>query len=239
MKTVLASSFILLCISPVFSQYHDGALVIGIHGGATYGSVSSLPEVIVSEDYYTGYTLNGTDAWGAGAGLFVNYKYPGSCFAVQPEVSYSQLNTNLNYEDVRGLLYDVKFKYSFINIACLLKVYPVAGLNLGVGPQVGFNLTPGSISYSSNGESLGFGPDNVQEQAFRTVLKGRHDFSVGLSLGYEFRFGLGVDVRYYFGLSDLVETQVNGYNFIENSNRSRSLWINLCWAFPFDNYFFK
>ncbi|MDR2138495.1 MAG: PorT family protein [Tannerella sp.] len=239
MKTkLLLFAACLLYVDASFAQYHDGDLVFGINAGATYGSVANVPEILVSEDYYSGFILSDKDLWGAGAGIFVNYKYPGSCFAVQPEISYTQLNTRLNYSDVYDYLYDVNFKYSFVNIACLLKVYPVAGLNIGVGPQVGFNLTPNEILFSSNGEAQ-FGPNAVQEQNLRTVLKGKNDFSIGLTLGYEFKFGLGIDARYYFGLSDLVETQVNGYKFIENSNRSHSLWINVCWAFPFDNYFFK
>jgi hypothetical protein len=158
----------MLCSLPTFGQYRDGELVIGINAGATYGAISNLPEIFVSESYYTDFILSNRDVWGAGAGIFVNYKYPGSCFAIQPEISYTQLNTRLDYTDINDLRYNIDFKYSFVNIACFLKVYPVAGLNIGVGPQLGFNLTPNNLFYSSNGEFLQFGPDAVQEQSIRT-----------------------------------------------------------------------
>ena len=68
----------------------------------------------------------------------------------------------------------------------------------------------------------------------RDVLKGRTNFSVGIGLGYEFTFGLSVDVRYYYGISDVMETEVNNFHFIENNNASRVIQVTLGYAIPYD-----
>jgi hypothetical protein len=72
----------------------------------------------------------------------------------------------------------------------------------------------------------------------RDVLKGRTNVSIGVGAGYEFSFGLSVDARYYYGISDVLETEVNNFHFIENNNASRVLQISLGYAIPYNLHFF-
>ncbi|MCD4698254.1 MAG: hypothetical protein K8S16_18670, partial [Bacteroidales bacterium] len=84
-----------------------------------------------------------------------------------------------------------------------------------------------------NGEDL-FGPDIRIQQQMRDVLKGRNNFCVGISTGYDFPFGLSIDARFYYGVSDVMETEVNNFNFIENNNSSQTFQITLGYAIPYD-----
>jgi len=112
------------------------------------------------------------------------------------------------------------------------KAYIFRGLNPGTGPRIGFNLSPGDIYYTSNGEDQ-FGPDIRIQQQMRDVSTGRINFSAGVSAGYEFDFGISIDVRYYYGITDVIETSVNNFHFIENHNNSNALQFTIGYAIPY------
>jgi len=70
-------------------------------------------------------------------------------------------------------------------------------------------------------------------------LKGRTNFSIGVGVGYEFSFGMSLETRYYYGISDVVETEVNNFRFIENKNASCSLQFTIGYALPYNMQVFK
>jgi len=193
--------------------------------------------VLVSESYYTGYTFENSEVWGFTGGVYINYKFEESISALYSEISYSRLGNKLHYSDIDDLNYDFIIKYDYLNLELWYKAYLYGGLHLGIGPRIGFNLTPGGLFYTSNGEDL-FGPDIRIQQQMRDVLKGRTNFCLCVSAGYEFSNGLSIDARFYFGLSDVMETEVNNFHFIENSNASRVIQITLGYAIPYDLNFF-
>lgn len=229
----------LLVFMFLFSFYaqaqFDVDLTYGVKGGGTWSKISNLPEMIVSEDYYTNYSLKGKPRWGATAGLFLNYKFPDTRIALQPELMYTMQGGDLEYSDIKGLNYTMEFKYNYIALTSLVKVYVAGGFNVGAGPVLSFNLTPNNIEYKSNQADFGFGDDIQTRQALRNVIKGKTDFALALNLGYEFENGLMIDARYNLGLTDMIETQVNGYKFIENSNKSSVIMLTVGYAFNFDS----
>lgn len=238
MKSVFVSMLLmLLSTGAIFAQYESG-LSFGVRAGATYSGISNLPKLIVPESFYANYTFDEKDVWGMTAGVFINFKFPGSRFGIQPEVNYaSNLGSRLVYDDVNDYHYTMDLKYSYIQIGIPFKAYPWRGLYAAAAPMAGFNITPGKLEFHSN--TTQYGPDIEMQQQMSNVIKGRTDFSIGLGLGYEFSFGLSIDAYYYFGLSDVVETQVNGFNFIENTNKSRAIRVTLGWAFPFHGWDFR
>lgn len=209
------------------------AFQFGFKAGSVYTSISDLAKVLVSESYYTDYTFENSNTWGFTGGIFLRYKFDQSISAIYSEITYSSLGNNLHYSDINEFEYDFTIRYNYINLDFWYRVYIFNGFHLGTGPRLGFNLTPGALYYSSNGEDL-FGPDIRIQQQMRDVLKGRNNFCVGLSAGYEFSFGLSLDVRFYYGISDVVETEVNNFNFIENTNSSLAYQISLGYAIPYD-----
>jgi len=241
MKKALTLFIVLLVFTNISAQNksskNDNYIQAGIKAGAGYTGISNLSKMIVSESYYSGYTFTNNGKFGFTGGLYFNYKFKESISAFYAEASYSQLGDILHYSDINGLEYDMEIKYDYINLDFWYKAYLFAGLNVGLGPRIGFNLTPGGLFYTSNGEAI-YGPDIRIQQQMRDVLKGKTNFSLGLSIGYEMPFGLSVDARYYFGISDVIETEVNNFHFIENKNTSHVLQITLGYAIPYNMKFF-
>lgn len=216
---------------------NNNFLQVGIKAGADYTKITDLSKVLVSESYYTGYTFENSGLLGFTGGIYVNYKLGESISAIYAEISYAQVGNKLHYSDIDGLIYDFILKYHYLNLELWYKVYLLGGLHVGLGPRIGLNLTPGDLFYTSNGELL-YGPDIRIQQQMRDVLKGRTNFSLGVSLGYEFSNGLSLDARYYYGVSDIMETEVNNFHFIENTNSSRVLQITIGYAIPYNLHFF-
>jgi len=238
MKKALTLFIVLLTIIRLEAQSgrstdNTTGLQIGFKAGADYTKISDLSKVLVSESYYTGYTFENSSMLGFAGGLYLNYKFEGSISAIYAELSYSRLGNKLHYSDVNDLIYDFTVKYDFFNIELWYKIYLFNTFHLGAGPRIGFNLTPGNLFYTSNGEDL-YGPDIRIQQQMRDVLKGRANFCLGVGTGYEFSFGLSIDARYYYGLNDVLETEVNNFHFIENNNRSSIIQITLGYLIPYD-----
>lgn len=215
----------------------DNFLQFGLKAGAVYTNITNLAKMLVSDPYYTGYTFENSSQVGFTGGIFLNYKLEGSISAIYSELSYSHLGNKLHYSDIYDFNYDFILKYNYVNMDMWYKAYIFKGMNLGAGPRIGLNVSPGGIYYNSNGEDK-FGPDIRIQQQMRDVLKGRTNFSLGVSAGYEFEFGVSIDVRYYYGITDVTETEVNNFHFIENQNNSRVLQFTIGYAIPYNMSFF-
>ncbi|MBS0012320.1 MAG: outer membrane beta-barrel protein [Bacteroidales bacterium] len=226
-------SFIRLEAQSGRSASNDSYLQFGFKAGSANTSISGLAKVLVSESYYTDYTFENSSEWTFAGGIYLNYKFEQSISAIYSEIAYSRLGNKLHYSDIYDFIYDLSVRYDFLNLEFWYKAYIFNGLYLGTGPRLGFILTPGGLYYTSNGEDL-YGPDIRIQQQMRDVLKGKNNICLGISTGYEFSFGLSVDVRFYYGLSDVMETEVNNFNFIENNNNSRIIQITLGYALPYN-----
>jgi hypothetical protein len=209
----------------------------GIKAGAGYSVITDLSKTLVSESYYTGYTFTNNGQPSFTGSIYLNYKLQGSISALYAELSYSRLGNKLHYSDINGLEYDFVVKYDYLNLSFCYKAYLIQGFNVAIGPRIGFNLTPGGLYYTSNGESI-YGPDIRIQQQMRDVLKGRTNFAFGISLGYELANGISFDARYYFGISDVMETEINNFHFIENRNMSHVIQLTIGYAIPYNMKFF-
>jgi len=238
MKKAIASFIVLLTLIRIEAQPgrnddNTSGLQFGFKAGAVYTNISDLSKVLVSESYYTDYTFENFNELGFTGGIYLNYKFEQSISAIYSELSYSRLGNKLHYSDITDFSYDFIIKYNFLNLDLWYKAYIYKGLHLGAGIRIGFNLTPGGLYYTSNGEDL-YGPDIRIQQQMRDVLKGRNNFCLGVSAGYEFTFGLSIDARFYYGISDVMVTEVNNFSFIENNNTSQIIQITLGYAIPYD-----
>jgi len=208
----------------------------GIKVGASFSKITDLSKVLVNEAYYSGYTFTNKNTWGFTGCVFLNYKFEETISAIYSEISYSRLGNVLQYADELDLKYDFTINYDFVNWELWYKAYVYRNLHFGVGFRLGFNLTPGNLYYTSNGEAL-YGPDIRIQQQMRDVLKGRTDFSMGIGLGFELNNGITFDARYYYGLRDVIETEVNNFNFIENKNLGRSVQFTIGYIIPDFKFF--
>jgi len=130
------------------------------------------------------------------AGVFVGAKF-GDKIGIQADLLYSQ----------QGAEFDAgSFDLTYVNVPVVLKYYLFKGLNLQAGPQFGFIVNdditsvPGSIF------------DNAKAESF--------DLSGIVGVGLDLPFGVRLDGRYNFGLSEVVKTNTNNF---KNSVISLSL----------------
>lgn len=238
---------VLGCLFPTLShaQTSDG-LRISLKGGALYSGINDLETTLLSEPFFLNYSLNKQKRLGFTGGLGINWELKNSIASLNLDILFAQQGSELVFNNwEKDFNYTLKFNYRYLNLPLLLKVYPfekvhdgLHGLNIGVGPQLGLNLTPNNLIYTSGGAGKlpAFGSDLEQQQQLQNVLKGKSNLGLNLQLGYEFvNVGINLELRYHYGLTDVVHTETNAYNFIENKNPNNAIQFTLGWEF-FSSY---
>lgn len=145
---------------------------IGIKGGPNFARLDANSSLASNYSSRTG--------WHAGA--FVLFR--GERIGFQPEIIFSQQGSKFDYSGTP----DLKSNFSYVNIPLILKLYTIAGINLQVGPQIGF-LTKAEWETPS-------GTEDIKDDLKST------DISLGLGVGWDLPFGLSLDARYNLGLND-------------------------------------
>jgi len=219
----------------------EGSYHFGFKAGVSQSGITNVKETIIRPVFpESTFSTSNQYSYGAVAGMFFYYRFPDAFLALQPEILFAQGGTRFGYQDIRDLNYQMHFEYQYVQIAVLLKVYPLVdysevfgGLNIFLGPQFDANVASGRIMYSSNTEVAG--QDLQIQQNLRQVLKGTSVFSLTGGVGFETgRFSL--EARYKLGLNDAIQTMANGYNFIENENLNTSIQFTIGYAIPFDQF---
>ena len=114
------------------------------------------------------------------AGIFAGIKLSDK-IGVQADMLYSQQGA-----EFKGGEFDL----TYINVPIVLKYYLFQGLNLQAGPQFGF-IVDDKISFDVFGD--------VRRKAKAEDF----DLSAVVGAGYDFPFGVRLDARYNFGLTDV------------------------------------
>lgn len=225
--------FILIsCSIKLSAQLDEKKFYYGFTAGPTFSLITEVQTTIIRPIFPVDtYETTNQTVIGVTGGMFVYYKFAKSKFAIQPQITFASQGGNFHYEDVEDLSYDIRFNYNYISLAPLIKFYMVHGLYATGGPQLGIIVNRSALDYTSNQPELG--PDLQIQQSLREVLKGNHNTSIILGLGYDTPFGLSLNAHWVYGLSDAVETQANGFYFIENKNVSNSFHITLGYHIPF------
>lgn len=117
------------------------------------------------------------------AGVFAGIKFTDKV-GIQADLLYSQQGAEFDYG---------KFDLNYINVPVVLKYYLVQGLNVQAGPQFGFILDD-DIYIDT------FGSNSIEANAEKS------DVSGVIGAGYDFPFGVRLDARYNFGLTDVSKT---------------------------------
>ncbi|MBI1767501.1 MAG: PorT family protein [Bacteroidetes bacterium] len=116
-------------------------------------------------------------------------------FAIQPEIIYSrqgQVYTTPNYSNLRTDL-------NYVNVPVMIKFYPVGGINIQIGPQLGFLL-------SAKGDLVTLSNGNVGQAILNQDLKNylnSTDFSIAVGAGLDLPLGINIGVRYNYGVSNI------------------------------------
>ena len=172
MKKIVVTLFFVAASAYTFAQ----EFAIGIKGGPNFANIDTEVSLADNYDSRTGFHL----------GAFVLFR--GERVGFQPEILFSQQGTTLKYSGSP----DIKSNFSYVNIPLVVKLYTIAGINLQVGPQIGFLTTA-----------------EVDDEDAKDELK-KTDFSLALGVGWDLPFGLTVDGRYNWGLSDINDFEGSG-----------------------------
>jgi hypothetical protein len=120
---------------------------------------------------------------GFNAGAFALVKI--TAFGIQPEVLFSRQGSTFTFDNQN---YEANFDY--INVPIIFKLYLPLGLNFQLGPQLSF-LSVADLKRAAS--SAADDPKTLKKQ----------DYAVAVGAGWDLPFGLTVDARYNFGLSDI------------------------------------
>jgi hypothetical protein len=213
----------------------------GLEMGLNKPQISGLKEMIIPR-IYPDSTYQAEDAyrkWLFSGGAFLTKRYENSPIALYFGARYDYQGGRLRYHDfdtIPPLDYNIHFRYQSLSLLPMVRIYPfwekaewAQGIRIGLGAQMSFNVTNNKIRYRSD-------PDPQYDidisYAMGRVLKGRTDVSVIAELGYEYWWedkdmSIHLNGRFIQGVKDMIETQANGFGFIENDNISRQWQISL------------
>lgn len=149
---------------------------------------------------------------GGQAGVVATYTC-NTYFDLQLELLYAThgyKDKTLIFNDEQGntMYKGYSYRIHYIDIPLLVKFFPVAGLNIQAGPQLGIGCTA-TDSWK--------GVEAFQQPAGA-------ELGVVVGLGYEFNSGLFVDARYTWGLTHSIRD-------IESAYEGRHIGISLGYRF--------
>jgi hypothetical protein len=213
-------------------------LICGFQLSANRSQITDLETMIIPETFFTGYDKGIQWKNSLGGGLFLNYRdmeedaLP-SWLGAQFETGFSRQNGMMNFDNHQtGYHYNIQFRYDYIYLTFLPKWYLFAdgsyknfaqAINVGVGAVVNFKTNSEDLYFKSTekGSEPGFGSDLEQQRELRDVLKGKTNAGILFNLGIELpNFPVSVDFRYVTGITDVINTEANPYNFINNNNKN-------------------
>lgn len=189
MKNVcLFAAIALFSVISVQAQNPTDLIQFGVKGGVNFSSV-------VGDDFESPDTRTSFNA-----GVLVEIPYSDR-FSVQGEVLYSAQGFAVSEQgSVLGVPYDYDAEYQlgYIQVPILAKVYLVDGLNVQVGPQVGFLINE-EVDYQPTNDA-GDVPVSEENSALNDI-----NFGIAAGLEYKFDNGFFVQGRYNYGITKLVE----------------------------------
>lgn len=175
-SSVLSITAFLVCIlSSQLLTAQDAA--VGIKAGLNLTSLS-VSDPQNSYDSKAGYH----------AGFFFREKF--GKVAIQPEILLSTFSTDVN----STLVGEFEDSFTYLTIPAMMKFYIIKGLNIQAGPQFSFLLDG---ERKSNDRLFGDSSTDIKDYYESS------DVSVALGAGWDFGFGLGIDLRYNLGVKDI------------------------------------
>lgn len=163
---------LLLATASLYS-FAQTQFAVGVKVGPNFAKIDT--------DAGAGENYKNRTGWHAGAFLLVK----GEKFGFQPEIIFSQQGSKFKYAGSP----DLEANFSYVNIPLIFKLYTIAGINLQIGPQIGLLTSAERDDFSGH-------PEDIKDDLKKT------DLSLALGVGVDLPFGLTVDGRYNWGLTD-------------------------------------
>lgn len=227
MKAILFVAILLCSVcQPLSAQ--DGNFHAGLRLGGGISSNSNVDRILVSEDYYSNYSLRKRVLFVPCAELFFLYKPQGNLWGVEAGIVYYNRTARVRYDDRDELNYTLSARYHHLGLAAYFNLYPFKERNtwhVSLGGRLGTNLSPENLSYKGNQEDAKFKKwkyPSVEEteRVMRSKLKGRPDAALGGGVGYDFHSGICIDLRFHYSLGSTIKTETNTFNWVECANHN-------------------
>jgi hypothetical protein len=168
--------FVIAALIAMVSSTSFAQVKFGVKAALNIASISG-------DDFDDADSRTGT-AFGAFAQVGINDK-----LAFQPELLYSMQGAKFSDSGIDGTL-----KLDYLQVPLLIKYYVTEGLSINAGPQLGFLLSA-NYELEYDGES--------EEEDLKDYMNGI-DFGLDFGAGYQLENGLGFDLRYNLGLSNIL-----------------------------------
>lgn len=143
---------------------------------------------------------------GFNAGAFALVKI--TAFGIQPEVLFSRQGSKFTFNSTN---YEANFDY--ITVPIIFKLYVPLGLNLQLGPQFSFLSIADLKNATTNAAN---DPATLKKQ----------DYAIAIGAGWDLPFGITIDARYNFGLSD-IKIRPSGTNQPEIALKNKVLQVSV------------
>ncbi|WP_417200793.1 porin family protein [Bizionia sp.] len=127
-------------------------------------------------------------------------------FALQPELLFSNQGFKSTYFDIDDRKQDYNVNLSYVNIPIMAKFFPIDGLSIEAGPQIGFLV-------SAKDERNDYYNDYLEEGDVKIDTKDLYkslDFGLNFGASYEMESGLFFTARYNLGLSKVDDEDFYG-----------------------------
>lgn len=180
----------------------NAQVAFGIKGGLNLSNLK-VDDPQASYESRTGYH----------AGFFLRSKFDKVAF--QPELLLYTQSNQIDYAASSINPGTVENNFTYLTIPVMFKFYVVSGLNIQAGPQFGF-LLDGEQNIST---TLFNGTKDIKDN-YKS-----NDIAVSVGGGWDFPFGLGLDVRYNLGVKD-INNAANG-----EETKSRVFLVSVAWNF--------
>jgi hypothetical protein len=149
---------------------------------------------------------------GCMGGFVVEYSFADS-FGLQGELYYSRQGYSLRNTSVDMITGDPvdnsRFRdlSNYINLPVILKYYPMPGLSIELGPQIGYMIS-GATTYRTKADApqtSGASKTITTEKDIISASSHHRCFDYGVTAGasYELWHGVSFTARYYYGLRNI------------------------------------
>ncbi len=201
MKKITLIVASLVMATSVFAQ---GEFKYGVKAGMNIGTLTN------TKDW--GGDLDRRAKTGIYLGAVAEYRFT-DLIGMQAEAVYSRQGVTWSGKD-GDVMEREGYRFNYINIPVLVKFYPIEKLSIDFGPQFGFVV--GAAYYfkeidkhgGSDGKRFAIKGNDKLSSTYYNVF----DISLGLGVNYAIIDMLELNVRYNFGLTNVMDKDFYGEN---------------------------